>query len=140
MVKQISDNEIYLLIKYIKSILWSVAKRLSHIEDAWCLKVNETDRYLDGADLLYLSVWFFIILGYCQRQQAILQDLFLSLWRLNNKSLRILHGRWVLTAVFATNDTDFNFDDGSEGLLSQLQEEESRTYCNFYCSLNGNAI
>jgi len=29
MVKQISDNEIYLLIKYIKSILWIVVKRLS---------------------------------------------------------------------------------------------------------------
>ena len=28
-VKQILDNEIYLLIKYIKSVLWSVAKRLS---------------------------------------------------------------------------------------------------------------
>jgi len=30
----------YLLIKYIKSLLWRVAKRLSYIEDAWCLKVN----------------------------------------------------------------------------------------------------
>ena len=40
MVKQISDNEIYLLIKYIKSVLWRVAKRLSYIEEAWCLKVN----------------------------------------------------------------------------------------------------
>ena len=30
-VKQISDNEIYLLIKYIKNILWRVAKRLSYI-------------------------------------------------------------------------------------------------------------
>ena len=39
-VKQISDNEIYLLIKYIKSVLWRVAKRLSCIEDAWCLKVK----------------------------------------------------------------------------------------------------
>ena len=39
-VKQISDNEIYLLIKYIKSVLWKVAKRLSYIEDARCLKVN----------------------------------------------------------------------------------------------------
>jgi len=39
MVKQISDNEIYLLNKYIKSILWRVAKRLSHIEDAQCVKV-----------------------------------------------------------------------------------------------------
>jgi hypothetical protein len=49
----------------------------------------------------------------------------------NYKTLRILHGRWVLTVMFATNDTDFNFDDGSESLLSQLQEEESRPYCNF---------
>ena len=39
-VKQISNNEIYLLIKYIKSVLWRVAKRLSYIEDARCLKVN----------------------------------------------------------------------------------------------------
>jgi len=30
-----------LLIKYIKSILWRVAKRLSYIEDARCLKVNK---------------------------------------------------------------------------------------------------
>ena len=42
-VKQISDNEIYLLIKYIKSVLWIVAKRLSYIEDARCLKVNITE-------------------------------------------------------------------------------------------------
>ena len=40
-VKQISDNEIYLLIKYIKSVLWRVAKLLSYIEDARCLKVNQ---------------------------------------------------------------------------------------------------
>ena len=40
MVKQISDNEIYLLIIYIKSVLWRVAKRLSYIEDARCLRVN----------------------------------------------------------------------------------------------------
>ena len=39
-VKQISDNEIYLLIKYIKSALWRVAKQLSYIEDARCLKVK----------------------------------------------------------------------------------------------------
>jgi len=35
-----SDNEIYLLIKYIKSVLWRGAKRLSYIEDARCLKVK----------------------------------------------------------------------------------------------------
>ena len=28
------------MIKYIKSVLWRVAKRLSYIEDARCLKVN----------------------------------------------------------------------------------------------------
>jgi len=37
MVKQISDNEIYLLIKYIKSVLCRVAKRLSYIVEARCL-------------------------------------------------------------------------------------------------------
>jgi len=35
-----SDNEIYLLIKYIKSVLWRVVKRLSYIEDTRCLNVN----------------------------------------------------------------------------------------------------
>ena len=37
-VKQILDNEIYFLIKYTKSFLWRVAKRLSYIEDTRCLK------------------------------------------------------------------------------------------------------
>ena len=31
---------IYLLIKYIKNVLWRVAKRLSHIQDARCPKVK----------------------------------------------------------------------------------------------------
>ena len=35
-------NEIYLLIKYIKSVLWRVAERLSYMEDAWCIKVKTT--------------------------------------------------------------------------------------------------
>ena len=35
-----SDNEIYLFIKYIKSVLWRVAKCLSYIKEARCLKVN----------------------------------------------------------------------------------------------------
>ena len=39
MVKKI-DNEIYLLIKYIKSVLWRVAKCLSCIAEARCLKVK----------------------------------------------------------------------------------------------------
>jgi len=45
-VKQISDNEIDLLIKYTKSFLWRVAKRLSFIKDARCLKVNAELRIL----------------------------------------------------------------------------------------------
>ena len=51
-VKQISDNEIYLLIKYIKIVLWKVAKRLSYIEDARCLKVSNWIRWseLHGMD------------------------------------------------------------------------------------------
>ena len=36
----ISDNEIYLLIQYRKSVLWRVGKRLSYIQDARRLKVN----------------------------------------------------------------------------------------------------
>jgi len=43
-IKQISDNEIYLLIKYIKSVLWRVTNRLSYIEDARCLRVNSFRR------------------------------------------------------------------------------------------------
>ena len=43
-VKQISDNEIYLLIKYIKSFLWREAKRLSYKQDARCLKAKEETR------------------------------------------------------------------------------------------------
>ena len=39
-MKQISDNEIYLLIKYIKSVLWRAVKRLSYIQNARCLKVK----------------------------------------------------------------------------------------------------
>ena len=38
--QEITDNEMYLLINYIKSVLWRVAKRLSYIEDARCLKAK----------------------------------------------------------------------------------------------------
>ena len=43
-VKQISNNEIHLLIKCIKSVLWRVAKRLSYTQDARCLKVKTVDK------------------------------------------------------------------------------------------------
>ena len=44
-VKQISDNEIYLLIKYTKSVLWRLAKCLSYIEVARCLKFNKESMF-----------------------------------------------------------------------------------------------
>jgi len=39
-VKRISGNEIYFLIKYIKSVLWGAGKSLSYREDARFLKVK----------------------------------------------------------------------------------------------------
>ena len=56
-VKQISDIEIYLLIKYIKSVLWRAAKRLPYTEDARCLKCsNWADRATPVVSILRLSV------------------------------------------------------------------------------------
>ena len=46
-VKQISDNEIYLLIKYIKSVLWRVAKRLCYIQEARCLEVKVANCHVE---------------------------------------------------------------------------------------------
>jgi len=56
-VKKISDNEIYLLIKYIKSVLRKVAKRLSCIKDARSLKVKYTQmpqKSDNWRDILYV--------------------------------------------------------------------------------------
>ena len=60
-VKQISDNEIYLLIKYIKSVLWRVAKRLSCIQDARCLEVKSAAFVLATSLTL---VAFIFVFGY----------------------------------------------------------------------------
>ena len=51
MIKQISDNEIYLLLKYIKSVLWREAEGLSYIEDARRQNLN--------ADYLLINFFFF---------------------------------------------------------------------------------
>jgi len=48
-----SDNEIYLLIKYIKSVLWRVAKRLSYNEDARYLKVKQQEVSEAGSASLF---------------------------------------------------------------------------------------
>jgi len=77
MVQQISDNEIYLLIKYIKSVLWRVAKHLSYSEDARCLNVKgsllrneisgdlyvtqDTDNGLICLFSLYYKLWINIL-------------------------------------------------------------------------------
>jgi hypothetical protein len=52
-----SDNEIYLLIKYIKSVLWRVAKCLSYIQEARCLEVNLITNFIKLPDFYekYLS-------------------------------------------------------------------------------------
>ena len=74
MVKQISDNEIYLLIKYIKSVLWRVAKRLSYIEEAQCLKVNLTNPFLVIKQLCYKGI---NIAYYCVYLLCIIAHIFL---------------------------------------------------------------
>ena len=60
-VKQISDNEMYLLIKYIRSVLWREAKRLSCTEDAWCPKVisvcMNVNMYLHSST--YIQITYF---------------------------------------------------------------------------------
>jgi len=38
--------KVYLLIKYIKNVLWRLAKRLSYIEDARCLKIKSKCKHV----------------------------------------------------------------------------------------------
>ena len=38
------SNRPRMLIKYIKSVLWRVAKRMSYVEEAWCLKGKGTSK------------------------------------------------------------------------------------------------
>jgi len=68
MVKQISDNEIYLLIKYIKSVLWRVAKRLYYIEDTQCLKVKHYSHL--GIFFFFFFFFFFWAQSICPRCTA----------------------------------------------------------------------
>jgi len=53
---------IYLLTKYIKSVLWGVAVCLSYIQAAWCLKVNTV---WTSSFFLILSVIYFLVRGSC---------------------------------------------------------------------------
>ena len=56
-----SDNEIYLLIKYIKSVLWRVAKCLSYIEEVRCLKVKRHYLWFVGVTLPYVLGLVFML-------------------------------------------------------------------------------
>ena len=76
-VKQISDNEIYLLIKYIKSVLWREAKRLSYTEDARCVKVNgqfvltfeSSDTEYAASSIVILPIFFCVFVTPLKRQR-----------------------------------------------------------------------
>jgi uncharacterized protein (DUF2132 family) len=48
-----TDIEIYLLIKYVKSVPWRAEKCLSYIEEVRCLKVK-----VNGADLTHRTIIF----------------------------------------------------------------------------------
>jgi hypothetical protein len=83
MVKQISDNEIYLLIKYIKSVLLRGAKRLSYIEDAWCLKVKYTEYKLKEVSNDNNQVSRIVDMS-----MKLLCRLFRLLWKSSNRQIR----------------------------------------------------
>ena len=76
-VKQISDNELCLLIKYIESVLWRVAKRLSYIQDERCLKVKIA--VYSNARTLLLQ----ICLNYFPRHSSVLNILLILYWSLD---------------------------------------------------------
>ena len=94
-VKQISDNQIYLLIKYIKSVLWSVVKRLSYIQDARCLKVKPRERAFKQFKSLVLNVLRYILLLFSVRVMA--QEIrrqYLSTWGMGSIPDQVMWYVW----------------------------------------------
>jgi hypothetical protein len=113
MVKQISDNEIYLLIEYIKSVLWRVAKRLSCIEYARCLKVNVScitftgpkERFLLSPNSSSPTTWW-VPLTYTKQEKPDFKATHPQLW-LENVQSTVVKGlpdnmSWVLFNVHET--------------------------------------
>ena len=96
-VKQISDNEIYLLIKYIKSVLWRVVKRLSYIEDAWCLKVK-LETYTVPIPIKSFHNWLSTGPPLCVTGRGIIQNL-IYFDHAGNKTGKFLHNRLLPYAV-----------------------------------------
>ena len=88
----------YMLIKYkyIKSVLWRVAKCLSYIEEAHCLKVNLKRAYFDGVGLATVRILSISIRHYVQlvcpegKQITVIYFfLFLILWTFLHLNLYI---------------------------------------------------
>ena len=133
-VKQISDNEIYLLIKYIKSILWRVVKRLSYTEDARYLKVN----------LLLISSWWtsdllqFLDTSYNTENFAACITLHILLsTKLQNNAVAIkMFMLWLLLLlVFSSYKQGESFRTGISS-SNLLQSEKSVTTQNVERNLN----
>jgi hypothetical protein len=64
-----SDNDIYLLIKYIKNVVCRVAKRLSHIEDARCLKIDSSVTILIKKNSILQAGKFATELGLMEKEK-----------------------------------------------------------------------
>ena len=84
-----------MLIKYIKSVLWRVAKRLSYIEEARCLKVNAgmhrnlikqkekasnnpLEHDTDGQCTYHVTVWHVHVTMFTKEKQQFVQPILLS--------------------------------------------------------------
>jgi hypothetical protein len=117
-VKQISDNKIYLLIKYIKSVLRRVAKACPNIEDARCLKVKLVRAgfthfcgYNINKKYLYSNPFCAYVHLYLQEEVtslftgANLSDFFLDIWKKKKK----MTGR-VTFLILRRNERDMTIN------------------------------
>ena len=86
--KKISDNEIYLLIKYIKSVLWRAVKRLSYTEDARCLKV----KYPQGRMWLWWPTSVQLIIRTKQQREC---DITLQPWISIHEEYTVYRSHWL---------------------------------------------
>jgi len=78
MIKQISDNEIYLLIKYIRSVLWRLAKRLSYKQDARFLKGKGAARQKTLHKSLFILKYYETFKALGRRKQHVVLNVSIS--------------------------------------------------------------
>ena len=111
-VTQISENEIYILIKYIKSVLWRVVKRLLYIEDARCRKVKEQMVSKNGRNYIF-NLRFLSFKKFLWCQVSVL-----SSWEDNIEKV-IKYVKWLFEGcIHMRSNTDFFFEHGSKYLFS----------------------